>query len=108
MKNMPLPNGGDMSKSVVRWIGAALAVSAFSILGSQLGESQTTPKQPQPEQQAVSHAPDGWDRPVRSPAKQQTPGPAPRQDISGTWAPANGPNDGIHGTGPKSVLAERK
>ncbi len=71
-----------MSKSVVRWIGAALVVSAFSILGSQLGEAQTTPKQPQPEQQAAPHAPDGWDRPVASSAKQQTPGPAPRHDIS--------------------------
>ena len=97
-----------MSKSAVRWIGAALVVSAFSILGSQLGEAQTTPKQPRPEQQAAPHAPDGWDRPVASPAKQQTPGPAPRHDISGTWEPANGPSDGIQGTGSKSMPADGK
>src|SRR6266566_3615643 len=34
--------------------------------------------------------------------------PAPRHDVSGTWEPANGPSDGIQGTGSKSMPADGK
>src|SRR5690349_3834124 len=83
--SLPTPEGGDMSKRMVNWIGGALLVSAFSILGPQIGRAQTAlAKQSQSEQQAAAHAPDGWDRPVASSTSAQ-PGPAPRHDISGTW-----------------------
>src|SRR4029077_1065804 len=96
-----------MSKRMASWMGAALGVCVFSFLGSPLGHAQSTPaKQPQPAQQAAPHVPDGWDRPVASSAK--TPGPAPRHDISGTWEPANGPSEGIQGTGSKSMPAGGK
>lgn len=35
--------------------------------------------------------------------KGQTPGPAPRHDISGTWEPASGPGGGIQGKGALSM-----
>ena len=98
-----------MSKRMVNWTRAALAVSIFSIPGLLLGQSPTAPaKQSQPAQQATPHAPDGWDRPVADVAKGQTTGPAPRHDISGSWEPANGPGDGIQGTGSKSMPADGK
>jgi hypothetical protein len=35
-------------------------------------------------------------------------GPAPRHDISGTWAPANGPSDGIQANGVKAMPNDGK
>jgi hypothetical protein len=97
-----------MSKRMVNWIGAALLVSAFSILGPQIGHAQTAAaKQPRPEQQVAPHVPDGWSRAVASSTQGQL-GPAPHHDISGTWEPANGPSDGIQGTGSKSMPADGK
>jgi hypothetical protein len=97
-----------MSKRMVNWIGAVLLVPAFSIVGPQIGHSQTAAaKQPQGQPQAAAHVPDGWDRPVAISTNAQ-PGPAPRHDISGTWEPANGPSDGIQGTGSKSMPADGK
>ena len=47
---------------------------------------------------------------VPSPARAQTapPAPVPRHDISGIWTPANGPGDGIGGTGAKSMPEDGK
>jgi hypothetical protein len=95
-----------MPKRMVRWIGTTLVICAFLLLGGQPGYSQTTAKPSQSAQQAAPHVPDGWNRPVAAPSK--TPGPAPRHDISGTWEPANGPGDGIQGTGSKSMPADGK
>jgi len=36
------------------------------------------------------------------------PAPAPRHDISGTWAPANGPGDGIQAGGVKAMPNDGK
>src|ERR1700730_3068437 len=86
-----------MSKRMLSPTISGLALFAFAIWGLQSAHSQTTPP----------HASDGWDRPVASSSKAQ-PGPAPRHDISGTWEPANGPSDGIQGTGSKAMPADGK
>ncbi len=86
-----------MSKRMQRRTISGLALFTFAIWGLQPAQSQTTPP----------HAPDGWDRPVASSSKAQS-GPAPRHDISGTWEPANGPSDGIQGTGSKAMPADGK
>ena len=85
-----------MSKRMVWRTTSALALFTLTTLSMLSAQSQTTP-----------HAPDGWDRPVASSTKAQ-PGPAPRHDISGTWEPANGPSDGIQGTGSKAMPADGK
>ncbi len=38
----------------------------------------------------------------------RAPAPAPRLDISGTWEPANGPNDGVQANGVKSMPSDGK
>jgi hypothetical protein len=86
-----------MSKPMLRRAISLFALFSFAVLGALCAHSQTTPP----------HAPDGWNRPVASSTKAQ-PGPAPRHDISGTWEPANGPSDGIQGTGSKAMPADGK
>jgi hypothetical protein len=95
-----------MSQRMAKWIGAAFTVSVFALVGPQLGYSQTAAAKQATPQQPATHVPDGWSRPVAIPTGQ--PGPAPRHDISGTWEPANGPSDGIQGTGSKSMPADGK
>jgi hypothetical protein len=95
-----------MSRRMAKWIGAALMVFVFAIAGPRLGRSQTTTAKQATPQQSATHVPDGWSRPVAIPTGQ--PQPAPRHDISGTWEPANGPSDGIQGTGSKSMPADGK
>ena len=51
---------------------------------------------------------DGWGRPIPSSAKSQKSGPAPRHDISGTWDPANGPDDGGQFLGAKTLPVDGK
>ena len=46
--------------------------------------------------------------PVRGRAQTAQPAPAPRRDISGIWTPANGPGDGIGGTGAKNMPEDGK
>ena len=41
-------------------------------------------------------------------ATDQKSGPVPRHDISGTWAPANGPSDGIQANGVKAMPNDGK
>lgn len=84
-----------MSKRMASGVGGALVVWICALCSPLVAQSQTAP-----------HVPDGWSRPVASAAK--TPGPAPSHDISGTWEPANGPSDGIQGTGSKSMPADGK
>src|ERR1700740_2359321 len=85
-----------MSNRMVRRTISGVALFTLTILGVLSAQSQTPPP----------HAPDGWDRPVASSKAQ--PGPAPNHDISGTWEPANGPSDGIQGTGSKAMPADGK
>src|SRR6266849_7131864 len=40
--------------------------------------------------------------------QNESPAPAPRGDISGTWEPANGPGDGIQANGVKTMPADGK
>ena len=94
-----------MARCIVGGISAAFVASTVLIIGSLAGFAQTTPSK-QPQQENSSHVPDGWNRPVASLPK--TPAPAPHHDISGTWEPANGPSDGIQGTGSKSMPADGK
>src|SRR5437867_9435676 len=46
--------------------------------------------------------------PVHGRAQTARPAPAPRRDISGIWDPANGPGDGIGGTGSKAMPEDGK
>ena len=46
--------------------------------------------------------------PVHGRAQTAQPAPAPRRDISGIWTPANGPGDGIQGTGAKNMPEDGK
>jgi hypothetical protein len=50
---------------------------------------------------------DGWGRPVDLKPGEK-PGPAPRHDISGTWAPARSPGDGIQPAGAKDMPHDGK
>jgi hypothetical protein len=54
-----------------------------------------------PQQAAVSKA-------QKAPGTEQKSGAAPRHDISGTWAPANGPSDGIQANGVKAMPNDGK
>src|SRR5438105_790385 len=85
-----------------------LALFVFSALAHaqnnapQSRENQTT---------AASSAPvdyDGWGKPIPSEVKNQKPAPAPRHDISGTWDPANGPDDGGQFLGAKALPVDGK
>ena len=97
-----------------RMVSAALVVCAFSMFGPPHVRPQTPPAKPL--QRAAPHVPDGWDRPGASEqgglgsagSSTGQPRPAPRHDISGTWEPANGPSDGIQGTGSKNMPADGK
>jgi len=46
---------------------------------------------------------DGWGRPIPPPAKNLKSAPAPFHDISGTWDPANGAEDGGQFSGAKAL-----
>jgi hypothetical protein len=94
-----------MQSRYAPFLGAPFLFCALSIASSGRAQSQPTGK---PRQQAPTpHAPDGWQRPVILPEKPNA-APAPRHDISGTWEPANGPGEGIQGTGSKSMPADGK
>jgi len=47
-------------------------------------------------------------QPVAAKDRKTVPAPAPPHDISGTWAPANGPNDGIQPYGAKAMPNDGK
>src|SRR2546427_4415161 len=89
---------------------------AFAVLiFSSLVRSQTAPPQlGAPKDQKAAPAAsesvdvDGWGRPIPSHVKSQKPAPAPRNDISGTWDPANGPDDGGQFLGAKTLPVDGK
>ena len=56
----------------------------------------------------VPTAVDGWGRPLPAPVKNQKSAPAPRHDLSGTWEPANGFQDGLGGLGAKAMPEDGK
>jgi hypothetical protein len=51
---------------------------------------------------------DGWGRPIKPSAATERPAPAPRHDISGTWDPGNGPDDGGQFLGSKTLPVDGK
>src|SRR5690242_21647938 len=82
-------------------------------ISSALAHSQNTA--PKSEQQRTtapaSSAPidyDGWGKPIPAESKNQKPAPAPRRDMSGTWDPANGPDDGGQFLGAKALPVDGK
>jgi hypothetical protein len=87
---------------------AALLFSPFA--GAQTAPPQSAP--PKDKNSLPAAAPpvdvDGWGRPVSAPVKGQKSAPAPRHDISGTWAPANGPLDGGGFSGAKNMPEDGK
>ena len=50
---------------------------------------------------------DGWGRPIPTPSGQKS-APAPKHDISGTWDPAKGPDDGGQFLGAKTLPVDGK
>jgi len=50
----------------------------------------------------------GWDRIVPTEPADQTSGPAPLRDLSGTWEPTPGFRDGVFSQGPKEYPADGK
>ena len=51
---------------------------------------------------------DGWGRAIPAETKGHTPAPAPRRDISGTWDPAAGPNEGGQFLGAQTLPVDGK
>jgi hypothetical protein len=82
-----------------RLLLAALLFSPFAL-------AQTAPPQSAAPQPPVDY--DGWGKPIPLEAKNQKPAPAPRHDISGTWDPANGPDDGGQFLGAKTLPVDGK
>jgi hypothetical protein len=82
-----------------RLLLAALLFSPFAL-------AQTAPPQSAAPQPPVDY--DGWGKPIPAEAKNQKPAPAPRHDISGTWDPANGPDDGGQFLGAKTLPVDGK
>jgi len=86
---------------------AALIFSPFARAQTALPPSAT-----QKDQKTVAgHAPvdfDGWGRPIYAPVKDQKSAPAPPHDISGTWDPANGSEDGGQFLGAKALPVDGK
>ena len=83
---------------------AALIVSPLAFSQTALPPSGASPQSAK--DQKASAAPvdvDGWGRPIPPPVKNQKAAPAPVHDISGTWDPANGPDDGGQFMGAKAL-----
>ena len=80
---------------------ASMVVLVAALMLPALTRAQTA-------QPAAPVALDGWGRPVVSPVTGPKPAPAPRRDLSGIWEPANGPGDGIGGTGSKAMPEDGK
>ena len=84
------------------------------LMFSPLARAQSAPPQPEiPKNQksapsATSVDYDGWGRPIPEPAKDQKSTPAPPHDISGTWDPANGHEDGGQFLGAKTLPVDGK
>jgi hypothetical protein len=85
------------------------------LMFSPLARAQSAPPQPEiPKNQknapaaAASVDYDGWGRPMPEPAKDQKSAPAPPHDISGTWDPANGHEDGGQFLGAKTLPVDGK
>jgi hypothetical protein len=51
---------------------------------------------------------DGWGKPIKPSAATERAAPAPRHDISGTWDPGNGPDDGGQFLGAKTLPVDGK
>jgi hypothetical protein len=100
--------------TMLRGPGTPVLVLA-ALIFSSLASSQATPPQKgtPDDQNASSGRPeavdvDGWGRPMPSRIKSQKPTAAPRHDLSGTWAPANGALDGGGFLGAKAMPDDRK
>ncbi len=98
----------------------AVRLAVVVLVFPPLARAQNTPQSgtpPQGETQKnkteVTAAPppvdyDGWGRPIPSEVKNHKPVRAPKHDISGTWDPANGPDDGGQFYGAKAVPEDGK
>jgi len=81
-----------------------LAVFMFSSrMHAQTAQTNT----PLPRPSIAVHV-DGWAKPVPGPPKGETPGPAPKHDLSGIWEPTPRYRDGVFATGPKEYPSDGK
>ena len=94
-------------------VAARLVLAA--LIFSPVASAQTAPPQSATSKQtntAPVPAPavdvDGWGPSTNAPVKSQKSAPAPRHDISGTWAPANGALDGGGFAGAKNMPEDGK
>ena len=108
-----------LSAMLKRLVALRLVLAVLIFAG--LAHSQTVaPKSGAPpqsgtpkDQKAAPAAPapvdyDGWGRPILPQAKNPNPAPAPQHDISGSWDPANGPDDGGQFLGAKTLPVDGK
>ena len=87
---------------------AAMMVSPFA-RGQNAPPQSAIPKTPETAPAAPASVDyDGWGRPIPKFAKDQKSAPAPRHDISGTWDPANGSEDGGQFLGAKTLPVDGK
>jgi hypothetical protein len=100
-------------RCVVRKVAPGLLL--VGLFFSPLASAQTAPQQTESSKETnTAPAPfapfdvDGWGRTIDAAAKDQKSAPAPRHDLSGTWAPANGPLDGGGFAGAKNMPEDGK
>ena len=84
---------------MVRCCTASMVVLSLMLMSLPLTRAQNSSSVP---------LVDGWGRRVPEPPPGQKTAPAPVHDISGIWTPANGPGDGIGGTGAKNMPLDGK
>ena len=87
---------------------AALMFSPLARAQSTALQSETPKIQKTAPAAAASVDYDGWGRPMPQLAKDQQSAPAPRHDISGTWDPAYGHEDGGQFLGAKTLPVDGK
>lgn len=95
------------STSFVGLIFIFVALLPIATLGSRNSKSfsQNNSKAGTSAAAAIDY--DGWGRPI-PPTSGRKPGAAPKHDISGTWDPANGPDDGGQFLGAKTLPVDGK
>jgi hypothetical protein len=96
---------------VLRLLFALLIASPLARAQNAPPQSATPPQSGAQKDQKSAAAPvdfDGWGRPIYAPVKDQKSAPAPPHDISGSWDPANGSEDGGQFLGAKALPVDGK
>jgi hypothetical protein len=92
----------------LRFVLAVLILPPFAHAQTAAPQSRAPQRQKAAPAASAPADYDGWGRPITSQGKSEKPAPAPRHDISGTWDPANGPDDGGQFLGAKTLPVDGK